>query len=133
MKLSRKMPRADVPNAAMGDIAFNLLIFFVILAKANDDSNLQWTPADGSNLQTATAVASVVVDKKGRLYLNGSEVGQEQLKASLERTMANAETEQQRTVHLKVHNKTRRDKYEPIIGAISEAGGVMIHVLNEEN
>ena len=30
---------------AMGDIAFNLLIFFVILARAQDDSHLQWQPA----------------------------------------------------------------------------------------
>ena len=27
--------KADVPSTAMGDIAFNLLIFFVILARAN--------------------------------------------------------------------------------------------------
>ena len=30
MKIPRKKSRADVPSMAMGDIAFNLLIFFVI-------------------------------------------------------------------------------------------------------
>ena len=37
----------------MGDIAFNLLIFFVILARAQDDSHLQWTPAEATNIETA--------------------------------------------------------------------------------
>ena len=45
MKIKRRAIRADVPSMAMGDIAFNLLIFFVILARAQDDSHLQWTPA----------------------------------------------------------------------------------------
>ena len=29
---------------AMGDIAFNLLIFFVILARAQDDGHVKWIP-----------------------------------------------------------------------------------------
>ena len=45
MKIRRKMIPAEVPSMAMGDIAFNLLIFFVILARANDDSFLNWQPA----------------------------------------------------------------------------------------
>lgn len=134
MKVKRRKPSAEVPNAAMGDIAFNLLIFFVILAKATDDSHLAWTPAAASNLETAASTqASIVVDKDSLLYLNGVKVGKEQLAASLQNMLQNATTEQQRTVLLKVHNKTKRDKYEPVIEAISEAGGIMVHVLNEEN
>ena len=37
----------------MGDIAFNLLIFFVILARAQDDSHLQWEPAKAEEVQSA--------------------------------------------------------------------------------
>ena len=61
---------------AMGDIAFNLLIFFVILARAQDDSHLQWTPAEAKNLQQAgNSIVSVLIDTENKLYLNGQEIG----------------------------------------------------------
>ena len=44
MKIPRKTFEANVPSMAMGDIAFLLLIFFIILAKAVDDSHVVWTP-----------------------------------------------------------------------------------------
>ena len=53
MKIPRRKHKADVPSVAMGDIAFNLLIFFVILAKAQDDSHLNWTPASTAKVESA--------------------------------------------------------------------------------
>ena len=80
MKIKRKTSRAEVPSMAMGDIAFNLLIFFVILARAQDDSHLQWTPAEAANIEAAGhSKVSIVVDKENDLYLNGSEIGVGQL------------------------------------------------------
>ena len=71
----RKKLDASVPAMAMGDIAFLLLIFFVILARARDDSHLQWKPATGQELtQPTTMNASVVVDKYNVTYLNGREI-----------------------------------------------------------
>ena len=40
MILLRKKLEASVPSMAMGDIAFLLLIFIVLLARARDDSHL---------------------------------------------------------------------------------------------
>ena len=51
MKVKRKTSKSDIHVMAMGDIAFNLLIFFVILAKAQDDSHLQWQPAEAMELE----------------------------------------------------------------------------------
>ena len=63
MKIQRKTARAEVPSLAMGDIAFNLLIFFVILARAQDDSYLNWQPAAAKDLENAGhAKVSVVID-----------------------------------------------------------------------
>ena len=60
MKIKRRSSQAEVPSMAMGDIAFNLLIFFVILARAQDDSHLHWEPATAAEI-TASATAKVVV------------------------------------------------------------------------
>ena len=49
----------------LGDIAFNLLIFFVILARAQDDSFLNWQPAEASDLEnTGPAKVSVLIDSE---------------------------------------------------------------------
>ena len=70
MKLTRKKHKAEVPSVAMGDIAFNLLIFFVILAKAQDDSHLNWTPASSSKVESAgVSKVSVLINSENKLHL----------------------------------------------------------------
>lgn len=131
MKIPRKAVRADVPSTAMGDIAFNLLIFFVILARANDDSFLNWQPARAQNLDAAGyAKASVLIDSGSRLYLNGRQVGVAQLAREIGQLLGDAPAGQ-RTVLLKVHREAQAMHYEPVIEAISEAGGDLVHVLEE--
>ena len=131
MKIQRKAVRADVPSTAMGDIAFNLLIFFVILARANDDSFLNWQPARAKNLEAAGyAKASVLIDANSKLYLNGRQVGMTQLSREIGELLGDAPAGQ-RTVLLKVHREAQAMYYEPVIEAISEAGGDLVHVLEE--
>jgi biopolymer transport protein ExbD len=75
MIVKRRKMDATIPAMAMGDIAFLLLIFFVILARARDDSHLQWKPAPGQELsRPQTMNASVVIDKYNVTYLNGREI-----------------------------------------------------------
>ena len=117
---------------AMGDIAFNLLIFFVILARATDDSHLQWTPAKVSNLENAGhSVVSVLVDKDNKLYLNGQQIGISELAGQVETALGNT-PQGERTVLVKIHNETLAQRFEPVIEAISEAGGDLVHIVEEE-
>lgn len=132
MKITRRTARAEIPNTAMGDIAFNLLIFFVILARAQDDSHLQWTPAHTEKVESAGhAKVSILVDKDQKLYLNGNEIGIAQLAGGIETQLGDAPAGE-RTVLLKVHRETVALRFEPIIEAISEAGGDLVHVLEED-
>lgn len=132
MKLTRRKTRAEVPSMAMGDIAFNLLIFFVILARASDDSHLQWTPAKVSHLQSAgNATVSVLIDKDSKLYLNGQQVGIAELASLVEVELSDA-PQGNRTVLVKIHNDTLAQRFEPVIDAISEAGGDLVHIVEEE-
>ena len=39
------------PAVAMADIAFNLVLFFIILARTQDDSNLKWKPASAPKVE----------------------------------------------------------------------------------
>lgn len=124
--------KADVPSTAMGDIAFNLLIFFVILARAQDDSHLQWQPAAAKQLEgISSAKVSVLIDRENKLYLNGQETGQAQLSKGIGELLGSA-PQGQRTVLLKVHKEATAMYYEPVIEAISEAGGDLVHILEEK-
>lgn len=116
---------------AMGDIAFNLLIFFVILAKAQDDSHLQWVAAETPEVESAgNSKVSIVIDKNSKTHLNGQPIGIPQLAAQLREFLEGAPAGE-RTVLLKVHHETRAEFFEPVIEAISEAGGDLVHILEE--
>lgn len=131
MQIKRRKLKVEVPSVAMGDIAFNLLIFFVILANPNDESHLVWEKASTSKIEVADTVkASVLVDENNDLYLNGKEIGVNQLTSRLEALLGSSPYGQ-RIVLLKIHNETQAQRFEPIIEAVGAAGGDIIHVLNE--
>ena len=117
---------------AMGDIAFNLLIFFVILARANDDSHLHWNPAQARNTESAGhSVVSVLVDSENKLYLNGRQIGIASLAASIENLLGDRPPGE-RIVLLKVHSETHAQRFEPVIEAVSEAGGDLVHIVENQ-
>ena len=131
MKIKRRTVRADVPSMAMGDIAFNLLIFFVILARAQDDSHLHWTPAEANNLESAGhSVVSVLIDSNEKLFLNGQPIGEANLSARIEELLGDMPAGD-RTVLLKAHRDATALRFEPVIEAISEAGGDLVHIVEE--
>lgn len=133
MKIPRKKYEASVPSMAMGDIAFLLLIFFVILARAQDDSHLQWQPAKTELLDQAKfSKAGVVVDVDNKTYLNGQEIGVGQLAVELDAILSDAPVGE-RTVLLKVHKDATAVYFEPIIEAVSEVGGDLIHILEKHH
>ncbi|MBO94639.1 MAG: biopolymer transporter ExbD [Opitutales bacterium] len=132
MKIPKRSFEASVPSMAMGDIAFLLLIFFVILARAQDDSHLQWEPAAYDDLEQAKNYkASVVIDADKKTYLNGRPISQAQLADSLTDLLGNAEASK-RTVLLKVHKDATAIHFEPVIEAVSKSGGEIHHVLERE-
>ena len=132
MKIPKRRFEASVPSMAMGDIAFLLLIFFVILAKAQDDSHLRWEPAADEELEQAKNYkASVVIDVKNKTYLNGRPIAQAQLEGAIGDLLGDAEPSK-RTVLLKVHKDATVLQFEPVIEAVSKSGGGIHHVLEQE-
>jgi biopolymer transport protein ExbD len=132
MNIARKSYKCEVPSVAMGDIAFNLLIFFVILAKSQDEGHIKWQPAQGAELKNAgTAKASVAIDKGGLIYLNGKQVGTVGLADKIDELLKDAPAGE-RTVHLKADKDTQALLFEPVIEAIGEAGGDLVHILEDE-
>ncbi len=150
MILPRRKLSATVPAMAMGDIAFLLLIFFVILARVQDDSHIQWKPAEGRELvKPETMRISVAIDREGVTYLNGRVLSETADSAAIRDMLARALYNEKgapgqrgllgdlpagrRTVLLKIHRDTPYRDFEPVIEAVSAAGGELHHVLEEKN
>ena len=132
MKLPRKKLTASIPAFAMGDIGFLLLIFFVILARAQDDSHIQWQPAKLPDIEMAAApLASVAIDSGFKVYLDGKEISPDELAGALSSLLGDTPAGQ-RNVFLKVHKEAKAPHFEPVIAAISAAGGDLVHILEPE-
>ena len=132
MKLPRKKLTASVPSFAMGDIGFLLLIFFVILARAQDDSHVRWQPAKLKEVEmVASPLASITIDTGFKNYLDGKEISTDALPAALSQILGDTPSGK-RYVFLKVHKEAKALHFEPIIAAISEAGGDLVHILEPE-
>jgi biopolymer transport protein ExbD len=133
MKLQRKTFSADVPTMAMGDIAFLLLIFFVVLARADDDSHLKWEPANVDNIiHLEMTDVSIVVDHEQKLYLNGKRVSHGELAGAIKGRLE-GRSMGDRKVRLKCDQHAQASIFEPVIEAISEAGGELEYVLEQRD
>ena len=73
----------------------------------------------------------MTVDKENKVYLNGDQKSIGELAAAVER-LIKAEPNGKRTVLLKIHKDTLSATFTPIIEAVSQAGGDLVHVLSEE-
>lgn len=132
MKVRRRRLPPGMPYVALADIAFNLILFFIILAKTDDTSSLHWEPARGAGLESVpNARFSVTVDKDRQVYLNGDRVGIAELPSRLEVGLGSTPAGK-RFVLLKVDKDTPAQLFEPIIEAVSQAGGDLVHVLEKE-
>ncbi len=132
MKIRRRHLEAGAPVVAMADIAFNLVLFFIILARTQDDSHVKWEPATGSALESIShSKATVTVNEDSKVYLNGEQVDATALTPKIQELLGTDEAGK-RTVLLKIHKNATAATFEPIIEAVSQAGGDLVHVLAEE-
>lgn len=132
MKIKRRKSDLTPPYVPMADIAFNLVLFFLIMAKTKDDRHIVWTPAKApATTAVANARVTVSVDKEARVYLNGEEIGVRDLSGRIA-TALGSNPPDQRKVLLKIHASTVAATFEPVMEAVGQAGGEIVHVLQEE-
>jgi biopolymer transport protein ExbD len=132
MKFKRRKLEIVPPFVSMADIVFNLVLFFLILAKMQDETQIQWEPAQASGAKpVAKAKVSITVDKDGKVYLNAKQVGLMNLTALVVAELGDSPPGE-RTVLLKIHKDTLAATFEDLIAKVSEAGGEMVHVVEDE-
>ena len=139
MKRSRarrkKRRQVPVPIASMGDIAFLLIIFFMVCSEISKEKNLNLTLPMSEHVEKTkdAIVARIAVDEAGQVFFDGRPVDSAKdvewgLRAMLEST----ESEDQRHVQFKCDATSPKETFEPVLKAIAEAGG-LIEAVGEWN
>ena len=130
MKKRRKRRAAiSVPVASMGDIAFLLIIFFMVASHMVRERHNIKPPRSLDTDKVKETQVTVAIDVLGKIYLQGMEVpSAEDVEAGVRLLLENRTTREQKTVIFRCDRGIRRDTFEPVIEAIARAGGLLAAV-----
>lgn len=130
MKRRKKKRRTiPIPVASMGDIAFLLIIFFLVCSEASkDNSKLKIEPPVSEHVKKtkAAVVARVDIDQNGQVYFDGAAVEDARaVEGGLRLLLTNTVSDEQRHVQFRCDKSQPREIFEPVLQAIASAGGII--------
>lgn len=129
MRRRKKRRTVPVPIASMGDIAFLLIIFFMICSEvAKDKANLQVVLPNSEHVKKieATVAARVAIDAQGDIYFDGARVDSaKDVEWGVRAVLASTVADDQRHVQFKCDAALPKETFEPVLKAIAEAGGII--------
>ena len=125
----RKTPKAQIPIAAMADIAMLLVIFFLVTSRLMKEAHIEARPPVAVHAEKyRTEEKSVIVDKDGGVFLNGEPSSPVEITNFLLDMIPQEGNvpKSDRIVTVKCHGKRPYGDLVDVIGGISEAGGQVV-------
>jgi biopolymer transport protein ExbD len=122
MKLKKKKRKVSilVPIASMGDIAFLLIIFFMLTSNFMKESKVELEEAESVDIEILKETSiSVAVDEDAVIWVQGRECSVDELKANVEDYMAG---QNKNTVMLKIDKDLNHEQYGKVLMELSKAG-----------
>jgi biopolymer transport protein ExbD len=128
--LHRKKRRSvPVPIASMGDIAFLLIIFFMVCSEVSkDNSKAQLTLPFSQYVEKIEipVVARIAVDENAEIFFDGYRVDSpKDVEMGIRALLTNTVSDDQRHVQFKCDAALPKESFEPVIKAIAEGGGII--------
>jgi biopolymer transport protein ExbD len=119
-----------VPLASMGDIAFLLTIFFILTSNFAKDDTRNIKPPNASELaQMENQNVSVSIDADGGIFFNGRPVASPAtIEAGVAGFLSGKKDAKDRMVVFRCDRGVDKKVFEPVLAAISKAGGVIAAV-----
>ncbi|MBR2435735.1 MAG: biopolymer transporter ExbD [Lentisphaeria bacterium] len=110
-----------VPTTSMGDIAFLLIIFFMLTSKFMQESHVEYQNAKSPDVESIEDFPiSVILDSKGEIWLQGQPCGSaETMRMGVEVLRGDSKDTK---VLLKIHNGATQQQYGPVIQNLAQAG-----------
>jgi biopolymer transport protein ExbD len=119
--------------ASFGDIAFQLVIFFILSSTfAKEPQGKLELPKSPTLEILGEAEVFVLIDQDGQLWLNQYEVDTpKEIELGVTALLDGIEEPDKRIVHFKCHHEANRNVFEPVIDSLAKAGA-MIAIVGEE-
>ena len=129
-KRRKRRKMIPVPVASMGDIAFLLIIFFILCSNIAREAGIAVTPPVSADLdQVDESTLVVAIDGEGQLYFQGRKVhGADSLETEVADRLRNVTSEEGRRVLFRCDQAVDRAVFEPAMDAITRAGGIVVAV-----
>lgn len=124
----RRMPY--VPVASIGDIAFLLIIFFMLTSDFMKQANIELKEPESPDIEDVEkAYVTVSLDSNGQLWVDGREQDPGVLTAELEGMLRNID---EKRVHVKIDRHLGRETFMPVLESLSEVGAQMYFLGDRE-
>jgi len=119
----------------MADIAFQLIIFFMLCSNFAREAGIPVKPPTAPGLDRLRESTTVVsVDAQGQVYVQGRRVPNAgAAEAELAALLRNARTPEARTVLFRCDRSVGREVFEPILDAITGGGGIVAAIGERED
>ena len=122
----------EPPSSATGDIAFNLIVFFLVCASVQPDSGRQQTLPRSEQESEEQSENIEVQLGRNTVMLNGNVLRQEDFDAALKRALTGKTRDEDRVVVVKSKADTPYYHWVTVTEMVESAGGIITIQTEEE-
>jgi len=123
----KRIKLKQIPSASMADIAFLLLVFFLVTTTISMDKGIgQVLPAIGEELEVNPKnITKVLVNATGQVLHDEELVSMNQLQAKIKNMLAQND---KLIVSVKTHPQTKHQVYIDVLDQLKQAGATRISI-----
>ncbi len=127
MKTKRRFKGGDIPTSSMADIAFLLLIFFLVTTTIDMDKGLGMVlPAEGEELEiNKKNILNCLINSTGNVLLGGEPVEVRNLSRVVRQKIAEND---KLVISVKAHKASNYNDYIKVIDQLKEANATRISI-----
>ena len=127
MKKKRRFKRGEIPTASMADIAFLLLIFFLVTTTIDMDKGLGIVlPAEGEEIEIKKDnILNCLINSSGNVLLGGEPIKTKDISKEIRRKIAGND---KLIISVKAHEKTKYSDYIAVIDQLKMANAKRISI-----
>jgi len=128
MKKKRRFKRGEIPTASMADIAFLLLIFFLVTTTIDMDKGLGIIlPAEGEEIEIKKDnILNCLINSSGNVLLGGEPIKTKDISKEIRRKIAEND---KLIISVKAHEKTKYSDYIAVIDQLKMANAKRISIV----
>ena len=127
----RRFKGGEIPTASMADIAFLLLIFFLVTTTIDMDKGLGIVlPAEGEELEIKKInILNCLINSQGNVLLGGEPIAIKDINREVRRRLAEND---KLIISVKAHKKTKYGDYVAVIDQLKRANAKRISIADTD-